>query len=76
MIGSSRVAELQKENKYSGSDNGGGNKYSGGDNFGGAKAGFWEEFESLQQMECKHLYSRKEVSKYTSLLQTLINSCF
>ena len=23
-------------------------------------AGFWEEFESLQQQECKHLYSRKE----------------
>ncbi len=22
--------------------------------------GFWEEFESLQQQECKHLYSRKE----------------
>eukprot|EP00042_Codosiga_hollandica_P055939 m.794023 g.794023 ORF g.794023 m.794023 type:complete len:597 (+) comp59236_c0_seq3:99-1889(+) len=24
------------------------------------KAGFWEEFEQLQQMEFKHLYSRKE----------------
>ncbi len=24
------------------------------------KAGFWEEFEDLQQQECKHLYSRKE----------------
>ncbi len=24
------------------------------------KAGFWEEFEVLQQQECKHLYSRKE----------------
>uniref|UniRef100_T1J4B3 Tyrosine-protein phosphatase non-receptor type n=1 Tax=Strigamia maritima TaxID=126957 RepID=T1J4B3_STRMM len=24
------------------------------------KAGFWEEFEALQQQECKHLYSRKE----------------
>ncbi|RWS06483.1 tyrosine-protein phosphatase non-receptor type 11-like protein [Dinothrombium tinctorium] len=24
------------------------------------KAGFWEEFEYLQQQECKHLYSRKE----------------
>ena len=23
-------------------------------------AGFWEEYESLQQQECKHLYSRKE----------------
>lgn len=27
---------------------------------GQVKAGFWEEFESLQQQECKHLYSRKE----------------
>jgi len=27
------------------------------------KAGFWEEFESLQQLECKHLYSRKEGQK-------------
>ena len=41
-----RVAELQKEN--------------GPSSFGGGKAGFWEEFESLQQQECKHLYSRKE----------------
>lgn len=24
------------------------------------KAGFWEEFESLQQQECKYLFSRKE----------------
>ncbi|XP_014258399.1 tyrosine-protein phosphatase corkscrew isoform X3 [Cimex lectularius] len=24
------------------------------------KAGFWEEFESLQQQECRHLFSRKE----------------
>jgi hypothetical protein len=24
------------------------------------KAGFWEEFESLQHQECKHLFSRKE----------------
>ena len=23
-------------------------------------SGFWEEFESLQQQECKHLFSRKE----------------
>jgi len=29
----------------------------------GKKAGFWEEFESLQQMETKHLYSRKEGQK-------------
>merc|ERR1740123_3000638 len=41
-----RVAELQKE--------------SGPSSFGGGKAGFWEEFESLQQQECKHLFSRKE----------------
>ena len=29
---------------------------------GGAifNSGFWEEFESLQQQECKHLFSRKE----------------
>ncbi|XP_046668267.1 tyrosine-protein phosphatase non-receptor type 11 isoform X2 [Homalodisca vitripennis] len=27
------------------------------------KAGFWEEFESLQQQECKHLLSRKEGQK-------------
>ena len=33
-----RVAELQKE--------------SGPSSFGGGKAGFWEEFESLQQQEC------------------------
>ncbi|XP_076047900.1 tyrosine-protein phosphatase non-receptor type 11-like isoform X2 [Oratosquilla oratoria] len=32
-----------------------------GQNIG--KAGFWEEFESLQQQECKHLYSRKEGQK-------------
>lgn len=24
------------------------------------KAGFWEEFEQLQQLEFKHLYVRKE----------------
>ncbi|KAF5288720.1 hypothetical protein FQA39_LY15292 [Lamprigera yunnana] len=40
----SRVKQLQKEN--------------GPTHFG--KAGFWEEFESLQQQEFKHLYSRKE----------------
>jgi tyrosine-protein phosphatase non-receptor type 11 len=27
------------------------------------KTGFWEEFEQLQQQECKNLYSRKEGSK-------------
>ncbi|VEN59878.1 unnamed protein product [Callosobruchus maculatus] len=40
----SRVKQLQSEN--------------GPNGFG--KAGFWEEFESLQQQECKHLYQRKE----------------
>ncbi|XP_050303193.1 tyrosine-protein phosphatase corkscrew isoform X2 [Anthonomus grandis grandis] len=43
----SRVKQLQSEN--------------GPNSFG--KAGFWEEFESLQQQEFKHLYSRKEGSK-------------
>ncbi|XP_060516581.1 tyrosine-protein phosphatase corkscrew isoform X2 [Cylas formicarius] len=41
----SRVKQLQSEN-------------NGPYAFG--KAGFWEEFESLQQQEFKHLYSRKE----------------
>ncbi|KAJ1524929.1 hypothetical protein ONE63_009787 [Megalurothrips usitatus] len=27
------------------------------------KAGFWEEFESLQQQECRHLFSRNEGQK-------------
>jgi len=27
---------------------------------GKGKAGFWEEFESLQQQECRHMFSRKE----------------
>lgn len=27
------------------------------------KAGFWEEFESLQQQECRHLFSRKQGQK-------------
>ncbi|KAI6650928.1 Tyrosine-protein phosphatase non-receptor type 11-like isoform X2 [Oopsacas minuta] len=31
-----------------------------GKEIGGSKAGFWEEFEQLQQMECKHLFNRKE----------------
>jgi len=44
-----RVAELQKE--------------SASNHFGTGKAGFWEEFESLQQQECKHLYSRQEGQK-------------
>ena len=28
-----------------------------------SKGGFWDEFEELQQQECKHLYSRKEGTK-------------
>ncbi|TRY80125.1 hypothetical protein TCAL_09892 [Tigriopus californicus] len=47
-----RVQELQKENGFVPS--------SGPP---GGKAGFWEEFEDLQQQECKHLYSRKEGQK-------------
>ncbi|CAL4066178.1 unnamed protein product, partial [Meganyctiphanes norvegica] len=43
----SRVRELSKEHH--------------GQSVG--KAGFWEEFESLQQQECKQLYSRKEGQK-------------
>merc|ERR1719357_1061947 len=44
-----RVAELQKE--------------TGPSALGGDKAGFWEEFESLQQQECKHRYERSEGQK-------------
>ena len=36
--------------------------------FGGGKAGFWEEFESLQQQECKYLYSRVKVGHGQVLL--------
>lgn len=42
-----RVEQLQKEN--------------GGHCYG--KGGFWEEFESLQQQECRHSFSRKEGQK-------------
>ena len=42
-----RVKELEKENNEPSKK----------------KAGFWEEFEQLQQQECKHLYSRKEGQK-------------
>ena len=28
-----------------------------------SKGGFWDEFEELQQQECKHLYSRKDGQK-------------
>ncbi|XP_044741677.1 tyrosine-protein phosphatase corkscrew [Chrysoperla carnea] len=43
----SRVKQLQKENGQCAA----------------GKAGFWEEFESLQQQECKQLFSRSEGSK-------------
>ncbi|XP_014665166.1 PREDICTED: tyrosine-protein phosphatase non-receptor type 11-like isoform X2 [Priapulus caudatus] len=39
-----RVKELMKDNGHTNS----------------RKEGFWEEYEALQQHECKHLYSRKE----------------
>lgn len=42
----SRVKQLQKENGQCAA----------------GKAGFWEEFESLQQQECKQLFSRSEGS--------------
>lgn len=42
-----RVEQLQKEN--------------GSHGYG--KGGFWEEFESLQQQECRHIYSRREGQK-------------
>ena len=51
-------AELQKE--------------SGPSSFGGGKAGFWEEFESLQRQECKHLYSRVKVGHGQVLLSVRV----
>lgn len=45
-----RVNQLQKENGH-------------GDSMSNNKAGFWEEFESLQQQECRHLFSRDEGSR-------------
>lgn len=44
-----RVSQLQKENRHSDST--------------ASKAGFWEEFESLQQHECRHIFSRDEGSR-------------
>lgn len=58
----SRVRQLHKENGCSNGwlwngANGNDHEDSGR---GKGKAGFWEEFESLQQLECRHLFSRKE----------------
>lgn len=55
------MRQLHKENGWFnasgagtiGTGNGAGGSVKG-------KAGFWEEFESLQQLECRHLFSRKE----------------
>ena len=63
-----RVQELQKESGQGGSGGGAGGVSGSGmspslesaGNGATGKAGFWEEFEALQQQECKHLYSRKE----------------
>lgn len=55
-----RVRQLHKENgswfKWSGAATGSDDDLESGK----GKAGFWEEFESLQKLECNHLFSRKE----------------
>ncbi|XP_066586257.1 tyrosine-protein phosphatase non-receptor type 11 isoform X2 [Prorops nasuta] len=59
----SRVRQLHKENGCSNGWlcwNGAPNSNEGMAGRGKGKAGFWEEFESLQQLECRHLFSRKE----------------
>lgn len=59
----SRVKQLHKENGCSNGWlcwNGATGNNEGGAGRGKGKAGFWEEFESLQQLECRHLFSRKE----------------
>ncbi|XP_014483754.1 PREDICTED: tyrosine-protein phosphatase corkscrew-like isoform X2 [Dinoponera quadriceps] len=59
----SRVRQLHKENGCSNGWlcwNGASGNDEGGAGRGKGKAGFWEEFESLQQVECRHLFSRKE----------------
>ncbi|XP_012232077.1 tyrosine-protein phosphatase non-receptor type 11 isoform X3 [Linepithema humile] len=59
----SRVRQLHKENGSSGGwlyGNGTTGNNEVGPSRGKGKAGFWEEFESLQQLESRHLYSRKE----------------
>ncbi|XP_034946354.1 tyrosine-protein phosphatase corkscrew-like isoform X2 [Chelonus insularis] len=59
----SRVRQLHKENGCSNGWtcwNGAPGSDEVGAGRGKGKAGFWEEFESLQQLECRHLFSRKE----------------
>lgn len=59
----SRVRQLHKENGCSNSWtcwNGGLAGDESGAGRAKGKAGFWEEFESLQQRECRHLFTRKE----------------
>ncbi|KAK0078377.1 hypothetical protein PV325_002561, partial [Microctonus aethiopoides] len=59
----SRVRQLHKENGCSNGWmcwNGAPGSDETGVGRGKGKAGFWEEFESLQQLECRHLFSRKE----------------
>ncbi|XP_020296324.1 tyrosine-protein phosphatase corkscrew-like isoform X2 [Pseudomyrmex gracilis] len=59
----SRVRQLHKENGCSNGWlcwNGAIGNNETGVGRGKGKAGFWEEFESLQQLECRHLFSRKE----------------
>lgn len=59
----SRVRQLHKENGCSNGllcRNGTTDTNEGSTGRGKGKAGFWEEFESLQQLECRHLFSRKE----------------
>lgn len=59
----SRVKQLHKENGCSNGWlcwNGATGNNEGGVGRSRGKAGFWEEFESLQQLECRHLFSRKE----------------
>lgn len=59
----SRVRQLHKENGCSNGllcRNSATDTNEGSTGRGKGKAGFWEEFESLQQLECRHLFSRKE----------------
>jgi len=59
----SRVRQLHKENGCSNGWlcwNGTSGSSEDGTGRGKGKAGFWEEFESLQQQECRHMFSRME----------------